>query len=150
MNNNKAVFRTKAKILITVFFIIAPLVFALFVYLQSNSPILITAPFRCFLDSSFKYSDCNFPSFIRNYFCDACWAFSFECCLFLIFNKSLKNLFASSIIASCVGICLEFFQKTNLFSGTYDSLDIIFEIAAIILAEIILYFIWEANYEKKR
>ena len=72
-----------------------------------------------------------------------CWAFSLECALFLFFEKSNKHLIISAIISSFVSIIIELFQKLSFLSGTFDPIDIILEIVAVIAASFILNNIWE-------
>ena len=87
--------------------------------------------------------------FLRCYICDFCWAFSLEGCVFLIFRNERRGLLISAVISIVFSVFIETLQYFNIIIGTFDFVDIIFEIIAVLLAVTNIYFIfWRNVYEK--
>lgn len=113
-------------------------------------PIVIGVCIYCIYDSNVifvKYINSNliinnketniFITFLRNYFCDFCWCYSFAFALSFINHKSLDIIY-TVIIPISFGICLEIFQLLNITNGTFDLLDIIVELLGCILCYMVL------------
>ena len=74
----------------------------------------------------------------KNYIPDCCWAFSLEACLALILHDSKRMVVISLIISSLFLSTMETLQLTPLIPGTFDSLDIVIELVAIVISGIII------------
>lgn len=91
----------------------------------------------------------NYSAFFRNYVPDFLWMISFY--LFSInFTKQLtsKYILLTSIYAFILGLLFELLQFFNIVSGTFDILDIITYVIAIIFACIVEKIIWRYENEK--
>lgn len=80
-------------------------------------------------------------TFIRNYGLDMLWSYSLACSIMWITSKKQTSL----IIASFFSIGMELLQLVNSKLGTFDILDIIFELFSIFIA---VYF-WNDNSKKQ-
>ena len=79
--------------------------------------------------------------FLKYYFPDFLWAFSFNCGLNVIFHEPKKAII-NGIVVSLVGILWELAQKTGIVSGTGDIIDVLMYILAVVvlfLPNVILY-----------
>lgn len=74
-----------------------------------------------------------FPSIIRNYLPDFCWATSLFFSLYFVqaYNGKLIVIF---IVASLLSVSYEIGQWLNYFDGTFDVLDILIYHLAYVLA----------------
>lgn len=66
--------------------------------------------------------------FIRNYLADILWAYALSFTVCYILWHPNRNTILSFAIVSIFEICMEVFQKTGFLSGTFDWLDIFYEI----------------------
>lgn len=74
---------------------------------------------------------------IRFYFLDMLWAYSLSFTLILVtIDKNIKDYYIL-IIAVLFSVLMEVFQLTNFSPGTFDFLDIIFEVIIEFIAIII-------------
>lgn len=80
-----------------------------------------------------------FPSIIRNYLPDFCWAFSLFFSLHLI-RPYNGNLLVILVISSILSSTYEIGQKLNYFDGTFDIFDLIIYHIAFVLAIILVKF----------
>ena len=71
---------------------------------------------------------------IRNHLADIMWAYAFMSFLGLILSENRKERLLSLISVSVQIVLTEVCQKTGMIPGTFDILDIIFEILAACLA----------------
>ena len=71
---------------------------------------------------------------MRFYLVDAIWAYSLTFALSFFLNE-----FLSGAISFAFGVLWELFQKSSIFSGTFDVFDIIMYFTASTLAVIIIY-----------
>ena len=110
--------------------ILLPLLSGFYIYLFFSDNIYL---FR-FLQGVFCVSTVNFKSvflsFMRNYMCDAFWAYS------LFFSLKIFTDNSFTIVAICIsmGTFFEILQNVDLIPGTFDVLDIIFELIAVFTA----------------
>lgn len=103
--------------------LIFPMMLGLFIYLTSGK--------STYISNVAQLPTINYPVFIINYLCDFLWAFALCCGLRLIGNP-LKECF---IISTTSSIIIEVSQIFLSF-GTFDVIDILVEVAAIVLVVI--------------
>lgn len=72
--------------------------------------------------------------FIRNYLCDACWAYALVFCL----APAMNSIPAAVCTAAAFAAALELLQKTPILNGTFDRADLIVESAACLAAGVML------------
>lgn len=72
----------------------------------------------------------NLFLFARNYLCDAFWTYS----MYFSLRCFSKNNFSLTSICIGTGLLLEILQKIHFISGTFDYLDILFELIAVFTA----------------
>jgi len=82
---------------------------------------------------------------VRFFLLDAVWAYALTHICFLIM---LNNTFLCFLIATSLGVMMEFAQKLRVSPGTFDVLDMIVESAGALLAVIIIRKFKEVFYEK--
>ena len=91
----------------------------------------------------------GFSIFIRNYIPDFLWMISFY---FFSINYSIritkKYILFTSVYTFALGLIFELLQLANIVRGTFDILDIITYIIAILLAGIAEKYIWRDENEK--
>lgn len=89
--------------------------------------------------------------FVRNFIPDFLWMFSF---FFLSVNYSKritkKYVTLTSLYALALGILFELLQMANVVRGTFDILDIIVYIIAILIACIVEKHLWRDENEKNK
>ncbi|MCR5329255.1 MAG: hypothetical protein K6E12_10455 [Saccharofermentans sp.] len=120
--------------------VIIPLVCGLFIYLtriESN-----------FLSSSLSgirsvLPVIRYPILIKNFAADFLWAYSLFFCLRLTLGDLLKGKYSLTVISltSIVAVVFESLQMIKHFPGTFDPLDIVVELIAVIVAFLISKFI---------
>ncbi len=79
-----------------------------------------------------------FLIFVSNWGCDILWSYSLTFAVYLSVYSFRKRLGLTVIISGMLGITLEFLQYTGIVHGTFDPLDICFEIMAVIIAAIVI------------
>ena len=127
------------KYLIIVIFIIIPLILgAIFYYIYCPDVYFVQ-----FIDQIIKKpihlrNNNYLVVFMRNHGLDLIWSFSLTLSFFLISLEYKYNYLLYILIPLLIGLCLEFLQRYNIISGTYDTLDIIFELCGVVLAFIII------------
>ena len=117
--------------------ICVPLVIGLLIY--------VTKTERTFISDFFGITKSvlpvvEYPEFISNHACDCLWAYSlfFGIRLSVGYNPKDKHYLMVVLISLCVAIALEAIQLTNLVNGTFDVLDILFEIVSMAVAYIVM------------
>lgn len=73
-------------------------------------------------------------SFIRNYLMDMLWAYSYTSTLRMMLSPICKATWLQVLIAIILCVLFEVIQLFEGFHGTFDFLDIFFEIAAVLLS----------------
>lgn len=86
-------------------------------------------------------------AFIRNYFCDMCWAYAIIFCLVPIIGLSKKHIMLSTWIGIVFSIFMEVLQYFSVINGTFDIWDIILEVMACLIASLMIYTI---TWRKKK
>lgn len=111
--------------------LIIPSLFGLFIYLTSGTRTYISD----FANSmGLTFIDIKYPEIITNYGCDALWGFALYSGLSLFEDNYNRTVIVSLLIV----IVMETTQRFKFVPGTFDSLDIIVETLAIILAMLII------------
>ena len=129
--------------------IIVPLVCGLFIYLTKAERTYISdflSVFRLALPII------DYPLVIRYYACDFLWTYSLFFCLRLTLGDTLKGKHNLTVIAltGVVAVILETIQLIKTIPGTFDMLDILVELIAIAIADLILTIIERRfSYEEK-
>ena len=124
--------------------IIFPLIIGLIIYYLDGASIIVFDVLG--IKTSPVFEHCSVLKFLRNHICDAIWAY----CLFFSLNFITKAHNKSLFISIIFCIAIECFQKTAILAGTFDIIDIVLEIIAIIIAlSISLFFIKEKKHENK-
>ena len=122
-------------ILLLFFNIIIPLFCGLMIYVFMKSGTYINT----FLNLDFQYKPTTvLEIFIINWFCDFLWSYALVFALFLVLNPFKRRLIISALIPLAFGPTLEFLQKINVLSGTFDWWDIVIECFAVIIATLFI------------
>lgn len=136
--------KTRNRMTISFFLIVVPLLIGLLIYVTLDRRSFLSlwlSEHFLFIDS-LKIQGVNpFSSFLRNYVCDICWAFSLESCIALMMPTGRNRVRFSILISEMVAVGLELIQICPWMSGTFDLLDLLFETIAISVAGLILYFL---------
>lgn len=97
-----------------------------------------------FLQTYFQYAPPFIPvrnpilTVLCNHIGDFLWAYALSSALYWIFPKNRYAAVSAFVGASVLGTGLELLQKSEIFSGTFDWLDILAEIIAAGLAVILI------------
>ena len=113
-----------------------PLVIGLEIYLFCYRTTYINSVFTQVFDFSlpYIYYDNAFHRFITCWACDMFWAYSLTFALYLCFKTFKRPLIIASVTSSLFAIFIELLQINGTINGTFDILDILTEIVAILLA----------------
>ncbi len=113
-----------------------PLVLGLGIYLFCYKTTYINTAFTDIFGISlpYIYYDNAFHRFITCWACDMLWAYSLTFALYLCFRVFKKPLIITTATSSLFAVTIELLQINGVINGTFDMLDIISELGAIILA----------------
>ena len=113
-----------------------PLVVGLGIYLFCYKTTYINTAFTNIFGFSlpYIYFDNAIYRFITCWACDMLWAYSLTFALYLCFRVFKKPLIITTATSSLFAVIIELLQINNVINGTFDILDIIFELLAIFLA----------------
>ena len=75
-----------------------------------------------------------FGLFVKCWLCDMLWSYAFVFALSYALSAFRHPVLIAAIISLCIGIVLELLQLFGIITGTFDILDIIFELAAVLLS----------------
>lgn len=116
--------------------VVFPLVCGLYVYLTKAERTYIS---DCLSVIRLITPTVNYPYIIRNFACDFLWTYSMFFCLRLILGEPLKSKYNFWVIAvtAFVATILEIMQLIHIIPGTFDCLDILAELIAIVVADLI-------------
>ena len=130
----------KRKNLFILFNIACPLLIGLSIYLFCYKSTYINTTLANVLEFSlpYFYYDNIFYRFLTCWACDILWAYSLTFALFWCFKEFKKPLLICSVLSILFAIVIEFLQINHIIHGTFDVLDIVLEISAIIFAVIIM------------
>ena len=120
--------------------ILIPLLVGLVIYLLCYKNTYINTTFENVFGFSLPYFYFNniFHRFITCWACDILWAYSLTFSLYFCFKHFDKSFFITSFISIIFAVFFEYLQLTSVINGTFDILDIVWELSAIIFAVIIL------------
>ncbi len=90
-----------------------------------------------------------FTDFVRNHLCDILWAYSLTNTVALIFHSERNRNLKPLIICATFEIFLELMQKAKFITGTFDLLDIIFEISITAFATLLINIIFKEKKHEK-
>ena len=112
---------------------IIPLIFGLFIYMTIKEETLISHSLSS-LRSLMPIID--YPLIIRNFAADFLWTYSLFFCLKLTLGDELSGKYNVIVLllTAIVAVIMECLQLTDIFSGTFDLLDIVTESAAAVCA----------------
>lgn len=129
--------------------ILIPLIIGLFIYLTKAERSYVS-DFLSVIRSLLPVI--RYPYIIRNFACDFLWTYSLFFCLRLTLGERLKGKHNLTVIlvTGAVAVILETIQLINTIPGTFDLLDILVELTAVIVAFFITTLIDRRfkNYEK--
>lgn len=120
--------------------IFIPLAIGLCIYLFFHNTTII----NIFVNTFFviKPLNCNgqnfFIYFLKCWACDILWAYSLFFALFYILKPFKSRIMFAAMLSIFLSIFVEILQYIQIINGTFDILDITFEITVIIFAVIIL------------
>lgn len=72
--------------------------------------------------------------FIKSWACDILWSYALTYSLYLALYAFKRRIAISAILSICIVTVFELLQLFGKVKGTFDILDIIFQIAAVLLA----------------
>lgn len=72
--------------------------------------------------------------FIKSWACDILWAYSLTYSLYFVLYAFKNRILISAILSICIATGFELLQLFETVSGTFDILDITFQIAAVLFA----------------
>ena len=112
---------------------IIPLLCGLFIYMTIKEDTLIShwlSSFRSLMPII------DYPLMIRNFAADFLWTYSMFFCLRLTLGDGLSGKYNIIVLllTAAVAVIIECLQLTNVFSGTFDMLDIVIESGAAVCA----------------
>ena len=125
-------FANNRKILLKEFSnIFLPLLTGLFIYLFVNKRAYISTIINIPLKINVKGLA---GVFVKCWLCDMLWSYALTAALYLVLIPFRYRLILSATASFIVGVFLEGLQYFNIISGTFDVLDIIFELTAVLIA----------------
>lgn len=99
-----------------------------------NGVLGISVPHICFDGFGYRILTC--------WACDVLWAYSLVFALFACLRVYKRPLVLCGIVASVFAVAIELLQRLSFVTGTFDVLDIVFEILAILFALVIVKRRW--------
>lgn len=75
-----------------------------------------------------------FGVFVKSWLCDILWAYALTHSLYLALHVFKHRILISAIISICFSAAFELLQLFGKVKGTFDILDILFQIAAVCIA----------------
>lgn len=104
------------------------MIIGLFVYLSFGSNTYINSLFGI----SIKFTFGNvLDIFIKSWFCDILWSYSLFNAIWISLFAFKRRTFIASLISFVLVISIESLQYFSVISGTFDILDIFFELTAV-------------------
>lgn len=121
----------KRKILTIFINIFLPLAVGLCIYLLFYNGTYLNSIFG--IELSFK-ANSLLGIFMKSWACDILWAYSLTYSLYFVLYAFKNRILFSAILSICIATGFELLQLFGKVNGTFDILDIIFQIAAVISA----------------
>lgn len=111
--------------------IILPLIIGLVIYLSVNKNTYISD----YIKFPFTVNLIGITGiFVKCWLCDMLWSYALTQALYIALFSFPNRILFSAIISFVMGCILELLQLFSLVSGTFDILDILFELIAIVIA----------------
>lgn len=131
--------------------VVIPLVCGLFIYLtkiESNFLSVSLSGIRSLLPVI------RYPVLVNNFAADFLWSYSLFFCLRLVLGDDMKGKYSLKVISltAVVAVVFESMQMLKHFPGTFDPLDIVVELIAVVSAFLMSVFIermFKYHEEKK-
>lgn len=121
----------KRKILTIFINIFLPLAVGLCIYLLFYNGTYLNSIFG--IELNFK-ANSFLGIFMKSWACDILWAYSLTYSLYFVLYAFKNRILFSAILSICIATGFELLQLFGKVNGTFDILDIIFQIAAVISA----------------
>lgn len=121
----------KRKILTIFINIFFPLAVGLCIYLLFYNGTYLNSIFG--IELNFK-ANSFLGIFMKSWACDILWAYSLTYSLYFVLYAFKNRILFSAILSICIATGFELLQLFGKVNGTFDILDIIFQIAAVISA----------------
>lgn len=121
----------KRKILTIFINIFLPLAVGLCIYLLFYNGTYLNSMFG--IELNFK-ANSFLGIFMKSWACDILWAYSLTYSLYFVLYAFRHRIVYSAILSICIATVFELLQLFGIVSGTFDILDIIFQIAAVLFA----------------
>lgn len=120
--------------------VVIPLVCGLFIYLtkiESNFLSVSLSGIRSLLPVI------RYPVLVNNFAADFLWSYSLFFCLRLVLGDDMKGKYSLKVISltAVVAVVFESMQMLKHFPGTFDPLDIVVELIAVVSAFLMSVFI---------
>lgn len=115
--------------------IFLPLAVGLCVYLFFRKGTYINSIFG--IEYDYKFNSI-FGVFVKSWLCDILWAYALTHSLYFALHAFEHRVLISVVISICFATVCELLQLLPAVSGTFDILDIIFQIAAVLLATAVI------------
>lgn len=133
--------KSRGKALLYALHILVPLLAGAGIYVFSPGDTYLSDVLRGFLP------ECRIPlnaaalpqRILRNYFCDAAWAYALTFSVIPLIGSAKRKIFFSAALCACFSACLEFLQLRPGFAGTFDPADLVTEALACMSAGLIFY-----------
>lgn len=121
----------KRKILTIFINIFLPLAVGLCIYLLFYNGTYLNSIFG--IELNFK-ANSFLGIFMKSWACDILWAYSLTYSLYFVLYAFKNRILFSAILSICIATGFELLQLFGKVNGTFDILDIIFQIAAVLFA----------------
>ncbi len=120
------------------FSVILPLFIGFFFYVFFKPDTYISGFVREFVLLPAHSATGIFTKCFYNWGCDFLWAYAMNSLLVVLLSIYRKPALIAALLTGVTGICLEIFQLFWVFDGTFDFIDIISEVLAIIISDLII------------
>jgi hypothetical protein len=84
------------------------------------------------------YNDNFLYAFSRNYFLDMLWAYALTFCVYVLVDNNTESIYKTMAISFTFSFVMEFLQLTDTVKGTFDVIDVLVELIAIMIAVFII------------
>ena len=122
--------------------ILLPILLGAGIYYLASPEVIFVKILDKFLGISFHFSGLNINNFlfkfIRNYFLDMLWGYSFAFAVYLVMDNNTAKLKKTFYIAFGFAAIMEILQITSIVKGTFDIWDIFVEFLAVMTAVFII------------
>lgn len=78
--------------------------------------------------------------FVRNHLLDMLWSYALVFCIYYFSSSLTGNIVVPVLLAVVWSVVFEILQVFSVAKGTFDWLDIIFEIVAVVIAGLFIFY----------